>query len=444
MNTEHDPALNHQTSDNSTPSVSSDRNSMLSGKTVDGRASIVKPSVPQKPSIFNPLAGLGAGLGEMGEAIGNTAARTGKAALNTAFAVGGIVENSVSHTGKAAIDMAKWVGENTAKQTYHWVEQTTQGAGHAVNFIGNNWLTRRLSGVFRLDWLVGVADRVDLNQAAADVRELQQKHPHDTPSQIAHRLMVQKAAFAGGTGLVTSLVPGAALALLAVDLAATTSLQAEMVYQIAAAYGLDLKAPARKGEVLAIFGLALGGSRALKAGLGLMRNVPMAGVIIGASTNATMTYALGYAACRFYEAKQQESTSMPAAETLEALTQESDQYLEVAIAQQAVMDQIMVHMIVASYPNQDWEQILPNLAALQLSPASLEAIAANLKSPKPLQEFLDQLNRDYAVPLLALCYRISLIDQERSPAETAVLEAISNKFGIKLENIKQMVAGNLL
>ncbi|MBL1178540.1 MAG: hypothetical protein FWK01_26150 [Pantanalinema sp. GBBB05] len=358
-----------------------------------------------------------------------------------------MVENSVSHTGKAAIELAKWIGQNTAKQTYQWVEQGTQGAGHAVNFIGNNWLVRRLSGVFKLDWLVGVTDRVDLNRAAADVRELQQKHPHDSPSQIAHRLMVQKAAFAGGTGLVTSLVPGEALALLAVDLAATTSLQAEMVYQIAAAYGLNLKDPARKGEVLAIFGLALGGGRALKAGVGLMRNVPMAGAIIGASTNATMTYALGYAACRFYEAKAakpQESTPIPAAETLDALTQESDQYLEVAIAQQAVMDQILVHMIVASYPNQDWEQILPNLAALQLSPASLEAIAANLKSPKPLPEFLDQLNRDYAVPLLALCYRISLIDQERSPAETTVLAAISNKFGIELENIKQMVAGNLL
>lgn len=417
---------------------------MLSSETVDGRASVVKSSVPQKPSIFNPLAGLGAGLGGVSEAIGNTAARTGKAALHTAFAVGGIVENTVSHTGKTAIGMAKWVGENTAKQTYHWLKQTTQGAGQAVNFIGNNWLTRRLSGVFKLDWLVGITDRVDLNRAEADVRALQQKHPKDSSSQVAHRLMVQKAAFAGGAGLVTSLIPGEALALLAVDLAATTSLQAEMVYQIAAAYGLNLKDPARKGEVLAIFGLALGGSRALKAGLGLMRNVPMAGAIIGASTNATMTYALGYAACRFYEAKLQESTPIPAAETLDALTQESDQYLEVAIAQQAVMDQILVHMIVASYPNKDWEQILPNLAALQLSPASLEAIAANLKSPKPLHEFLEQLNRDYAVPLLALCYRISLIDQERSPAEMAVLEDISNKFGIELENIKQMVAGNLL
>ncbi len=35
--------------------------------------------------------------------------------------------------------------------------------------------------------------------------------------------------------------------------------------------------------------------------MGLLRNVPVAGAVIGASTNAAMIYALGYGACRFYE-----------------------------------------------------------------------------------------------------------------------------------------------
>jgi len=52
-----------------------------------------------------------------------------------------------------------------------------------------------------------------------------------------------KATYAGG-GLASSILPGVALALLAVDLAATTQLQSEMVYQIAVAYGLD-KDPAQ-------------------------------------------------------------------------------------------------------------------------------------------------------------------------------------------------------
>ncbi|MBD2308986.1 hypothetical protein H6G17_26330 [Chroococcidiopsis sp. FACHB-1243] len=47
---------------------------------------------------------------------------------------------------------------------------------------------------------------------------------------------------------------------------------------------MDLHDRARKGEVLAISGLALGGSNAVKAGLGFLRNVPLAGTLIGAST----------------------------------------------------------------------------------------------------------------------------------------------------------------
>jgi uncharacterized protein (DUF697 family) len=54
-----------------------------------------------------------------------------------------------------------------------------------------------------------------------------------------------------------------------------------------------------KGEVLTIFGLALGGNRAIKAGLELLQNTPVAGAVIGASSNAVMLYTVGYAACRF-------------------------------------------------------------------------------------------------------------------------------------------------
>ncbi len=42
---------------------------------------------------------------------------------------------------------------------------------------------------------------------------------------------------------------------------------------------------------------------AAKAGLSFLQNVPVAGAVIGASTNAAMIYALGYGACRFYETK---------------------------------------------------------------------------------------------------------------------------------------------
>lgn len=350
------------------------------------------------------------------------------------------VADTITYTGKAIADIALGVGEAATGQAHDLVSDVTRGAGEAVTSVTDNWLVRRLTRFLNLDWLLGATDSVDLASSEAAVRKLQQEYPNESSSQIAHRIMVEKATYAGGIGLASSVLPGIALALLAVDLAATTRLQAQMVYQIAAAYGLDLKDPARKGEVLGIFGLGLGGSRALKAaGLGLLRNVPFAGAVIGASSNAAMLYSLGYAACRFYEAKLNSPTEVTSKETIAALKQDSEKYLKTAIAQEAVMDQILVHMILASHPEKSWKEILPELKALNLSPNSLDAIAKNIKSPQPLDTLLVQLNRDFAVPLLAQCYRIVQQDNVKTPEEARVIDAIATKFNIDLNLIKSVV-----
>ncbi|KYC36228.1 hypothetical protein WA1_41615 [Scytonema hofmannii PCC 7110] len=361
-------------------------------------------------------------------------------ALGTAVGVGTAASIIAVEAGKAVAETATEVGEAAAKQTHNLIEQATHTAGEVANYLGENWLIRKLSGVLNLNWLLGASDNVNLEKAAAAVKQLQLEHPNESPSQISHRIMVEKAAMAGGIGLATSVLPGVAVALLAIDLAATTELQSEMVYQIAAAYGLDLKDPARKGEVLAIFGLALGGGRLLKAaGLGLLKNVPFAGAVIGASSNATMIYSLGYAACRFYETKIDISKSLSSEETLAELKQESENYLEKAIAQEAVMDQILVHMILASYPEKTWEEVLPELQSLNLSSNSLETIAQNIKSPQSLDTLLNQLNRDFAIPVLAQCYRIVRNQNEITSAEQNIINTIASKFNIDVNTIKSLV-----
>ncbi|MBD2204333.1 hypothetical protein H6G33_33425 [Calothrix sp. FACHB-1219] len=328
-------------------------------------------------------------------------------------------------------ETVSWVTGNFVKQTHKLIEQSTQNTGNLVNSLGENWLIRKLSGVLNLNWLIGASANIDLQKAQDTVNKLKQQYPQESPSQISHRIMVEKATKAGGIGLATSILPGVAAALLAIDLAATTELQSEMLYQIAAAYGLDLKDSARKGEVLAIFGLALGGSRLLKAaGLGLLRNVPFAGAAIAASSNATMIYSLGYAACRFYEAKLDESTSLNSPETLNTLKQQSERYLETAIAQEAVMDQILVHMILASHPDKTWAEIIPELKVINLSENSLNAIAQNIKSPQPLDSLLNQLNRDFAIPLLAQCQKIAHLNGETTEVEQNIIDAIAKKFDI--------------
>jgi hypothetical protein len=159
------------------------------------------------------------------------------------------------------------------QKAIHCFSETASGAGQALGYLNhipglNNPFVRRIASVLRLDWLLGMTNRVDAERVQATVRSLQQQYPQESPGEIAHRLMIKKAIDAGKIGFMSSLIPGVAVALLAIDLAATTALQTELVHEIAAAYGLNLHDPARKGEVLAIFGLALGGSNAVKAGLG--------------------------------------------------------------------------------------------------------------------------------------------------------------------------------
>ncbi|WP_414583701.1 hypothetical protein [Scytonema sp. PCC 10023] len=343
---------------------------------------------------------------------------------------------SFLEAGKGVAEKVVGVKEAAAKQTNQLISQGTQTAGKVVNRLSEIWLIRKLSGVLNLNWLLGSVDNVNLDKAEAAAKKLKEKYPNESPSQLAHRIMVEKATKAGGIGLATSILPGFAAALLAIDLAATTELQSEMVYQIAAVYGLDLKDPSRKGEVLGIFGLALGGGRLLKAtGLGLLRNIPFAGAMIGASSNATMIYSLGYAACRFYEAKLDESKALTSQQTLTELKQQSENYLQKALGQEALMDQILVHMILASHPEKTWEDILPELQALNLSSTSLQAISQNIKSPQPLDTLLNQLNRDFAVPLLAQCYRIAQMNGETTPVEQNIIQAIATKFDLDVNSI---------
>ncbi|GAB1538943.1 hypothetical protein NUACC21_16080 [Scytonema sp. NUACC21] len=152
-----------------------------------------------------------------------------------------------------------------------------------------------------------------------------------------------------------------------------------------------------------------------------------------------MIYSLGYAACRFYEAKIDETKSLTSEETLAELKQQSENYLEKAIAQEAVMDQILVHMVLASHPEKTWEEILPELQALNLSSNSLETIAQHINTPQPLDTLLNQLNRDFAIPLLAQCYRIAQNHNEITSTEQNIVNAIATKFNLDVNSIKSLI-----
>ncbi|GET41567.1 hypothetical protein [Microseira wollei] len=63
---------------------------------------------------------------------------------------------SALNAGKAVVDIAVDLGEAAVKQTYRLIEQATQGTGQAVTYVGNLPFVKRVAGVLRLDWLVGL------------------------------------------------------------------------------------------------------------------------------------------------------------------------------------------------------------------------------------------------------------------------------------------------
>jgi uncharacterized protein (DUF697 family) len=387
-------------------------------------SNLEKPST-QESSFWGSVFGAVTGAAGV---VGGAAAYAGGAVAGTVTEAAGAVSSASVQAGGAiagtAVGVAGTIG-NTALQS-------TDGAGYVLDMINSSPHLQNLTKALKVDWLLKIADQVDVVQAETHIKNLQQKYPNEKPSEIAHRVMMEKALYVGGSGFASSLLPGFAVAMFGVDLAATTALQAEMVYQIACAYGLNPHEPARKGEVLAIFGLALGGNYALKAGLGFARNIPIAGALIGASSNAAMLYALGYAACQFYETKLNPAVSQSALQNSQA---ESEKFLKGAIAQQVIMDQILVYVVLANHPGKTWEQILPELQTLNFSPVSLEAISVNAKSPPVLESLLSQVNSDFAVPLLAQCQKIVQQDGVVTPEEARIIATITNKLNINLASI---------
>lgn len=336
---------------------------------------------------------------------------------------------SIAEVGENAANAITWAS-NSVGET---VLKATDGVGFLYETIQNSDQFNNLMKKFNVDLLIKIIDQVDIVKAETEVQQLKSKYPHEQSSEIAHRIITSKAMYSGSSGLASSLIPGFAAAMFTVDLAANMLLQAEMVYQIACAYGLDIQDSTRKGEILAIFGVSLGGSQilksgsqyALKAGLGFLRNIPAAGAVIGASTNALMIYSLGYGACRFYEAK---ASIITVEATLENIQEESNSYLEKAIDQEVIMDQILVHVALAGNPNKNRQWIIKELKKINLSPASLETITKNINSPPSLDYLLGKLNEDFAIALLAQCQKVANLDEIINPEEARIIAKVAKKI----------------
>ncbi len=369
------------------------------------------------------------GASAIGATVGSVAATSGNLVVDVAAGARGVASSAASHAyekassaGAAVSAKASVVGLAVSENAYPLLAGLTSHAGHAVELVTANPTLQQLAQAFKLERWLDVTEQVDIEKAQEVVAGLKAQFPKEGPDGIAHRLMLQKAMLAGGVGLSTSLLPGSTIPLMVFDLAATALLQAELVYQIAAAYDLDLEDPARKGEVLAVFGCVLGAQHLVKAGLGILKSAPAVGAVIGATTNAAMVYTLGHVACKFYEEKLH---LQPSPKAIEAVKQESELFLSEAVDQEAIIDQVLVHIFLAGQPNANREELLDALHKASLSPISLEAISASFDSPLPLDDLLLQLHPDFATYLFWQCQRIAQMDEVLTEEEKDVMNRVA-------------------
>lgn len=361
------------------------------------------------------------GATSVGATVGSVTVNAGQSLASSAANAYGTAGNVASQIYGRATD----AGEIAARRTYPILAGITTQAGNAVELVTDNPTIRQLAQNFNLEHWLDVSEHVDIEKAQEVVHDLKIKYPNEQSREISHRLIMQKAIYAGGLGLSTSILPGAAIALMAVDLTATALLQAELIFQIAAAYDLDLEDPSRKGEILAVFGCVLGANRAAKIGLGFIKNAPVVGAVVGATSNAAMVYALGHAACTFYEKNLHLEVSE---DGIKELKEQNEWYLEEVTAQEVLADQILVHIVLAGNPNTPKADVVEALQKVNLNPDSLEAISATLDKSQPLDDLLGKLQPDFAAYVLSQCQRVANLDNVVTKEEAAVIEQITRRF----------------
>ncbi|MBE9179610.1 hypothetical protein IQ268_13660 [Oculatella sp. LEGE 06141] len=239
---------------------------------------------------------------ETSSALGDTALSVGKSLTVTTIDVSGVVGTQAVNIGKTAISTAGEISVAAARETATLVEQAAIGTKAASEAVA-----AQITDAFKnytQPLLETAISQVDLNQVEATVKQIQQEVLEPTPEALTQRFIRRKVIEASETGSWLE----------------TARLQAELIYQIAAIYGLELSDTIRKQEILNIAATNLGSSQMLKTSLPLIRyaigQVPLAGDALGMAVDwggdrlirSLMFPLLGQAACKYYAVLQPAST----------------------------------------------------------------------------------------------------------------------------------------
>lgn len=200
-------------------------------------------------------------------------------------------------------DRLNTVGDTFIDLIYPAIEQATRLVGTTIAPVADIPFIKFATGIPGVSWLLAAIGQVNAEKVEKSVAQLRAKYPLKSDAEMVQQVIAETAFQAAQVGLLTNLVPPAAVFLFALDIGAISALQAEMIYKIAAIYGFSTEDAARRGEVLAIWAVFTGSSGTLKSGLSFLEILPGIGTAIGITSDAAIVYGVGFLASRYYEVK---------------------------------------------------------------------------------------------------------------------------------------------
>lgn len=187
------------------------------------------------------------------------------------------------------------------------------------------------------EWINSSMLDLDLDAAKNSAITLKKFHSTEDPLSAARTLIVLKSLQAAAVDLTRSIPHAEEVisSLTEVELSTLAKLCTEMVYQIAVIYNMDFRISEQQAEILTVFGLALIGERAIEAGIGWLKRGNLTSIMLSASAKALMIYAVGHAACIYYQNKSLE---------LAKLRNASQNYLK-GITNESAVEDLIEHEI---------------------------------------------------------------------------------------------------
>ncbi|MDJ0660466.1 MAG: hypothetical protein QNJ42_13405 [Crocosphaera sp.] len=197
----------------------------------------------------------------------------------------------------------KWINNQIVNNLENDLKPHLEETGKFLETLAKNPILQGIYPWIGLHWLMYILGEVDHQKIREGVEKLRQDYSRETPEQLANRIIQKQGLEAAKIGVITNLIPPFALLLLGLEFSAITQLQVEMIYQLAAAYNLNLETPLRRGENFALYNLSLGGGL-LKTSFSVVDIIPGIGPMVGAFSDAILLYGLGYATTWLYQNRQ--------------------------------------------------------------------------------------------------------------------------------------------